>query len=469
MRLMVKYDLENCNINGCKNKHKDLFLCQFHFNIYLSDNKLKEKLNRLFRIVNNQATVKDKLIYYKFYFFHYLTGIHVPYIEHFPLETIFEHYKKKLYKENNYPFTIEQFASNFDYQENKYLDDIKVHFETKSFYEPIKLFVDNKDENKPTIIYFSLILIAFLITLISEFYGINLPHITPLKTMLICVFIGVGIVHTGIFFSNQSKTIINETIENKLFKESDDNKLFLKKSHRDIQRIRTMEENLWNIKGVMFASILFFIYKTVKENIIYDNISIILFTIITLTLGYCINILFSVIWENRYVITIIRHFNNFNFNIQLYNKNKNLGINNLKKFINAITLYNSFVIISLIIVLFITKIRNNQIPMPIKLIIWLFTIRNFTSIRFINPLIKSLKKQFIEVKQSELEALSSKSSASSITKYDFIDNLRLNIFINPRIIKEVLLYLTPILLSVIFLLFDDQIKSFFKNLYKIII
>jgi len=182
---MVKYDSETCNIKNCKNKQKDLFLCKYHYNIYVLDNEILNKLARLKRIVDKRATFKDKLTYYIYYFFHYLTGIHVAYIEHFLLETIFEHYKKKLYKENNYPFTIEQFVSNFDYQENRYLDDIKVHFETKSFYEPIKLFVDNKDENKPTIIYFSLILFALLITLISEFYGVNLPHITPLKTMLI--------------------------------------------------------------------------------------------------------------------------------------------------------------------------------------------------------------------------------------------------------------------------------------------
>lgn len=461
MRLMVKYNTELCNIKDCKNKQKSLFLCQYHYNIYVIDNDLKDKLARLERIVHNKATLKDKLTYYRFYHYHYLTGIHVAYIEHFPLETIFEHYKKGLYKENKYPFTIEQFVSNFDYKDNRYLDDIKVHFDTKSFYDPIELFANNKDENKFTLVYSILMIIVSLIIIVAGFFEIILPYEEPLKTTIISLFVGIGIIHSGIFFSNQSKTIINDSIEKKLFRESEENKLFLKKSHRDIQRIRTMEENLWQMKGAMTFSILFFIIKTIKENDTHSNLSMILFTLITLILGYNIKVLFSVIWENRYIITIIRHFDNLNFNIQLYTKNKSLGINNLKKFINAITLYNSFVIIGIIIVLFIGKFRGNQIPIPIKIFIWLYTIRNFTSIRFINRLIKSLKLQFNNLKQLELGSLSSKSSASSITKYEFIDKLRLNIFINKRVIKEILLYILPIILSIIIAVFDEQIKLLF--------
>lgn len=112
--MLVIYNKEKCNLSSCSNKQTENLMCGYHNHIYLENKQLKEKINRLERIVNGTSGFKDKFIYYRNFLIHYTTGIHVPYIEHYPLETIFLHHLPEVYKneESNLNFTVEQFVSN---------------------------------------------------------------------------------------------------------------------------------------------------------------------------------------------------------------------------------------------------------------------------------------------------------------------------------------------------------------------
>lgn len=316
--MLITYKTEDCNIKSCKNRQHDLMLCSLHYNNYIIDKKIKEKLERLKRITDKKASFKDKIIYLLNFTIHYSTGVHVAYIEHFPLETIFIHFQKRIYRHEKFNFSIEQFISNFGYKENRYLDNLKIKFDSISSSQPLHLFVSEKKLKKFTLFYTCLWLIYFFIYLYVKIANIQISYQHVWDILVITFMIGIGMVHTGISFSTKAKELINICLENKLYRDLSDNKEFIKKSHQDLQQIRTMEENLWIIKGSFFAFLTSLIVET-----IYNQYHTGIYKIsITLTLMILASILglkvFSIMWNNRYIIAMIRHFHSRAFKFEIY-------------------------------------------------------------------------------------------------------------------------------------------------------
>lgn len=85
----MKYDIEQCNINGCGNSIYKDGLCKDHYDFYMHESYVRDAHKDFVSLQNGTAGVKLKLRYILQLILHYAFAIPEPFVEHFPLEHIF--------------------------------------------------------------------------------------------------------------------------------------------------------------------------------------------------------------------------------------------------------------------------------------------------------------------------------------------------------------------------------------------
>ncbi|MDO6739350.1 hypothetical protein [Wenyingzhuangia sp. 2_MG-2023] len=457
-----------CNIKSCNNNHYDLLLCSFHFKCYIVDNNIKNKLSRLQRIVEKKANTKDIIIYRIHVLFYLTTGINVSYVERFPLETLYLHFKNKIYTEEKLNFSINQFFSNFEYEKNRELNLIKNHFlKTEKNLTPIKKFTFNKEAKKETI-YFIINTIVYLCT---YYYTKDQLHDNQLyfDNFSVLLVLSIAIIHSGIIFSNSAKDLINQSINKQLFNEKNENETFLKDVNKYLAHKKLMEK--WRITSII--TIILVNLKFCFNLIINNNFNITIDIILNLYL-YLSSLLLSIkvwnlLWRNSYTLGIIKKLKSFkSFKFELYDLDKNLGIGVIKSFVKSVLIYNMVVIFTFFIFIEQGNLKSHENFIVILGILLIFlAIYIYSSIEIFS-LIKTLKYQFQKLQKNELNNLSKSNSVSRITKYEFIEKLKLDFFLKNNTVLKTTLYIIPFIISHFISEFKNEINSSFLEFIKYI-
>ncbi|MGO9482425.1 MAG: hypothetical protein ACLP05_11680 [Candidatus Kryptoniota bacterium] len=90
------YRAHRCNISGCDEEVFDLLLCKTHFDRYITDDIAKKIQAVIAKAVLHTEGVKQKAIRRIFIMAHYIFSVHVPFAEHYPLESLFlYHYRPR--------------------------------------------------------------------------------------------------------------------------------------------------------------------------------------------------------------------------------------------------------------------------------------------------------------------------------------------------------------------------------------
>lgn len=450
--MLIEYNHKQCNIKSCSNKQSKNLLCSYHNNIYIKSAKIENKIQRLEKLVIGEANLKDKLVYYRNFFIHYTTGIHVPYIEHFPMETLFLYYLPKIHRDElpDNSFTIEQFISNFDYPENSYLDNIKVKENTTQFKVPFIAFASSKEKYNKAVWFGILWLFFFMVYTFLNSMIEFIPYKQYWTGIILILLNCFTVLITGIYFINSSKILIADAISNNLLNTPAKNREFLKNSHPFIEKIRTMEENLWFFYGILTAAIgrlIYDGYKNIqsgssKEYTIYFAYSIIATILVFLII--------KTIWNNRHLLKIVRRIPTDSLRFDLYEKNRNIGLSSVMSFYRSMAAYNLTVIVAYIFSIMYTRSVNIEMGFAPILIVSFFFAWNFSSPFILAFNFHKIKKAFQLKRLNEMKRLQNLTSASSIIKYDFLENLKLKFLPPIKILKTILtvtLYLTPIIMS----------------------
>jgi hypothetical protein len=466
--MLIEYKSNTCNIKDCQNPIKDYFLCTEHLEKYVYDEKLIKILQRLTRIINKEATIKDKIHYKLYYFLHYSTGIHVKYIEHFPNETIFLYHLSSIYKEENKKFTTEEFISDFDYKENYEIDSLKVKFSKDKFKEPLVEYSEIKIKSS-LLKFYGLLFIGYLLFLfIVNFFSFQSYLNSTFNELTLVFFLSYFIVKRGVLFFNNSKDLIKLAIDNKLYESKLDNNKFIINSHTTLRQIKSLEENKYGYYGLLISSFFiscgYFIYESYNKG--YPIGSILLNIPIILTGSFMSVILFSFIWNNRFIIPLVRRIKNHNIKFRIYDLEKKLGISILKDFLKSLSSYNLVIILTFFCLqYFLDGVKSNSIIIYIVLFLigW-----NFSSYIFIFRIKSFLKKQFKKEIKKEKKTLEKSNSNERFEKYSFINELKFELFPFKRVLIQSFKLFYPFAISYIISKHDIYIFELINKIIEFI-
>jgi len=163
---MEKYSTEICNVKNCNNKFHKILLCKKHYDRYIIDEKINLIQTNVFNYSIEKKTFSDYLKLFFYSLFHHTFNIHVYYIEHFPLESIFLYHYRKINIKNNEYYELNQFIEDFDYEQNYKVRNLKSLFKTKDSNKRLLEFANSKIKGWNTFM-FIVFFIVFFISLFS--------------------------------------------------------------------------------------------------------------------------------------------------------------------------------------------------------------------------------------------------------------------------------------------------------------
>jgi hypothetical protein len=467
--MLIEYKENTCNIKNCENSQENYFICKEHLEKYAYNDKLIETLKRQKRIILGNPNRKDKIYYKLYYLLHYSTGIHVKFIEHFPNETIFLFNLPKVYRRKNKKFTTEEFIADFDFSENYEIDSLKVQFSKSKFKEPLIEY----SESKLKVFLLKYYLIAFIsfsliLLIINQFSFKSLINKIFLQLTLV-YFLSYFIVKRGIIFFNKSKDLIKLALENNLYKSKKDNKDFILESHTTLRKVKSMEENKYIYYGNLISLFIFCVGYFSYQN--YINNYSIASTLINIPLIICVFfmsiILFSFIWNNRFIIPLVRRIRNKNIKFNIYSYKKDLGISILKDFLKTLSNYNLVIILTFFTLQYFFRLL--EIYPIISFVILLLIGWNISSYIFIFKIRSFLKKQFrneIKLEREKLEK--SNTNAVGFEKYKFLDELKFELFPIKKILLRIFNLTYPFVISYFIMKHDEYIFKIINELMEYI-
>jgi hypothetical protein len=461
--------MEKCKIKSCNNNHFDLLLCSYHYKCYAVDDNIKNKLSRIQRIIEKKANTKDKLIHRTYIIFYLITGINVPYVERFPLETVYIYFRNKIYTDKNLNFSINQFISNFDYEKNRELNLIKNDFlKIEKNLTDVKYFGSSKVARKNTIDYLQFLLMYLTIYFTCQIKDTKLENQIYFDNFSIFLVLSIAIIHSGIIFHNSTIDFVNKAISKKMFYDDSENKIFLKTVNKSLAIQKKMSKLLNTSLIIITFYNIRFCYRLIANNDFKFNSSIIAGLFLYAISWYLSLKIWRLLWVNSYTLSIVKILKSFkNYKFELYTLNRSLGIHYIKSFVRSVLVYNLIVIFAFFVLFERLNIYNDKYWVIFLILLSFLGIYINASLDIFR-LTRNLKKQFRKLKEKELFNLSKSNSVSRITKYEFIEKLKLVFFYKKDSIKKFILYLIPFIISHLISEFKDEINSSFMKIIEYI-
>jgi hypothetical protein len=90
------YHPTNCNIVGCDEPQNSLFLCKKHEADYLASASARRLQEEVVELLDGRADTLLRIRAYLWSRLHYITNVPVPFVEHFPLESLYLHHRRTL-------------------------------------------------------------------------------------------------------------------------------------------------------------------------------------------------------------------------------------------------------------------------------------------------------------------------------------------------------------------------------------
>ena len=461
-----KYSSTNCNVKNCTNRHYNLLMCKSHYDTYISDSKIESIQEKVFKYNFNKTTFKEKLIYLLHYLIHYTTAIHVYYIEHFPLESIFLFHYKKVLNGKNQKFTRHQFINDFDFEENVELQYLKTKFNSPDAHKPLEKFIAEDDSiNFPKFFmitsFFTIICYFILTTFLPEKFSISKLSFFTLLMFILSIYW---------YFNSKSlfnlKNIFQMAYENNLFKNKEDNDEFVTTSLPRINKINGKGELTSMQLGLINASILSTFGKMIYEN--WSNgVLQIFFTLI-------VGVFLLIIGINTHITSqyrILSHSSiiklcKYKMQFSLYDLDKSAGITELKKFLRSSLLYllTSLSIISFLILTTLNNKFTHEIYFILVILVSFLFFEIFNTINIIK-LSNQIKIQFNEEINKELSILDKSKTNSKFQKAEFINDLKLNLFLDSRMWLKLLRNFAIFLITFLINKYHEEIIDFIRNIW----
>jgi hypothetical protein len=462
---LIEYNPNTCNINNCDNPQDEYFICDKHKKQYVNDGKLISTLERQKRIIKGNSTLKDKLYYSIYFLIHYSTGIHVKYIEHFPNETIFLHHLPLVYQKKNKKFTTEEFIKDFEFEENYEIDSLKVNFSKDNYKVPLTEYSENKIKTN-ILKYYAIAFVAYTIFLIAV-------NLFSLKSFMNSVFIQLElvfflsyfIIKRGIIFFNKSKELFKLALGDNLYNSKKDNKDFIIESNYTLNKIKSLDENKFIMYGSLVGLSIFGTVSFISQNLDQDYSLFNTFLNIPLvvTSFFMGLILFSYIWNNRFIIPLVRRVKDKSIKFKIYNLSGDLGISILRDFLKTLSNYNLVIILTYVSIEYFFKISKLHFILSyflLFLISW-----NMVSYYFIFKIQDFLKNQFKTEVNKEKDKLEGSKARDRFEKHNFLNALKFEIFPLKRTIIRVFKLIYPFIISYIIMKHDKTIMEFAENVF----
>ncbi|WP_179005890.1 hypothetical protein [Winogradskyella forsetii] len=462
-----KYSIKTCNIKNCKRKHYDLLLCENHYEQYIISPKIHAIQSKVYKYNFLKLNLKDKLIYILNFFIHYTTTIHIFYIEHFPLESLFLFHRNKVLKEENRNYTKEQFIEDFNFDENIELQYLKTLFKTDDADKPLQDFIYKK--NNPLVPkYFSIG--SFAITIAYILLSAYMPDKFSNSKISVLIFL---MLFLSVYWYFNSKSIVNLknilklAYDNKLLKKKKKNEKFIRLSLPRINKINNRGELTANNLGFTFGIVLLVIGKSIYEN--WEKG----FFVVSFIFIIGIVLLFSTL--NAHLTTQIRMLSHTSITnlsknkiqFKLYELNELSGINELRLFLRnslSFLLVNIFMF-SFLVFLVLSKQHNTE-TILIVVFTCLFIFFEFYNIYKILKLSNKIKVQFNAAIKNELSNLDDSTSISKFKKAEFINKLKLNLFVDVKMWFNLLRNFLIFLITYLIYEHDNEIIEFIRNFYS---
>lgn len=460
-----RYSTSICNIKNCQNEHFDLLLCEKHFDIYITNAEVNKIQSNVYKYNFSKFEFNDKLLYARNYLIHYITGIHIKYIEHFPLESLFLYHYKSANNSESSDFLIQQFIEDFDFEENSELQYLKTKFKVVDSDKPLRAFISKNDNFKVSkyfvaVSYILTVLYILLIAISPEKFKI--PKLSFLFPLLILFSMSWTLNERSL---KTLKQIFALAYGNKLFKLKKDNEKFIVSTLPKINKINNREEFIWTNGGATIAIISVTIGKIIYENWDKDFIILILIAIS--------GVMFAIITFNAYcasiyrVLTInsIKYLNQNDIKFDFYDLEKAAGIKELKIFLRSSILH---VVLNLAMLIFIVLLVQTKVDLHYNFIhslIILLLLFELYNIYQILKVARRINLQFKTEIRDEISKLNIMKSTLKFRKADVINKLKLNLFFNAtfwsKFIWNFILFLTTYLINK----YDQEIIEFIKNVY----
>ena len=462
---MIKYNADICNIKNCDNKQDEYFICKKHKKQYVTDSKLISTLERRKRIIEGNSTLKDKLYYALYFLIHYATGIHVKYIEHFPNETIFLYHLSSVYQEKNKKFTTEEFITDFEFEENYEIDSLKVNFSKSDYKVPLREYSDNKIGNNILKFYAIAFLLYTIILIAVNLFSLKSFLNSVFIQLELVFFLSYFIIKRGIIFFNKSKELLKLALDDNLYHSKKDNKDFVIESHNTLNKIKSLDENKFIIYGGLVGVSIFGIVSFVTQNLDQGNslLSTLINSPLVLASIFMGLILFSYIWNNRFIIPLVRRIRNKKIKFKIYNLSGNLGISILRDFLKTLSNYNLVIILTYVSIEYFFRISKFYLVLSYLL---LFLISwNMVSYYFIFKIQAFLKNQFNSEVNKEKIRLEDSKARDRFEKHNFLNELKFELFPIRKTIVRIFNLMYPFIISYIIMKHDHTIMEFAEKVF----
>lgn len=346
----MTYKQHVCNINGCQEGIYRNYMCKWHYEFYIRDEKARELSDDVLAVYEGKATLGQKLLSWIHNFVHHFLDIPMTRYEHFPLEHIYLNALKT--EDRNDTERLAQVIKDFDIRENENISILQrltnVNNVESVKIRPIEAYLFRKEELPPKWpLLGSLLglLCIFIIVkycgleenVISDYFGV--PYFLFRKFFYLSVILLVG-VFCGLLFPKSYNNFAKRSYNLNLFDRVEDNITLLAQILYVKNRNMRADSYRYTLYGILTAvsiSILRF-YLSLHEVVDFYGVlipvSIILY-IVPIIYCYSISVLYFPIFESMKRIPL---------SLNLYHPDKMGGLEEYFSFLFKTFIYNETIL-----------------------------------------------------------------------------------------------------------------------------
>lgn len=242
----AKYHPIKCNIAGCEALGRSLSLCDRHQEQYLSTDRARQLQEDVVALRDGTSSAPLRIRAFLWSVLHYVTNAKVPYLEHFPLESIYLLHRRNLLARLSKPGSdihhanrkeLNKLIDDFDHPENETLEDLRLkrawHFSdprdaynrSLDFSEQLRMLVIIGP--KAYMHLTSIVFAAFMgIVLCEKHLGLHIqfPVALSLPRLVVMYFVCLGLVVGGLVFLNRIKPVLSRAQSHLLYADAADNR-----------------------------------------------------------------------------------------------------------------------------------------------------------------------------------------------------------------------------------------------------
>lgn len=244
--LLATYHPAECNIASCGSPQHKLFMCQAHFKRYVDSDQARVLMEEVYALSTGAAPTSLVRKARLNNVVHYLTNLSVPYVEHFPLESLFLYHRDRLLSQSatdapgrRFPKCREfkQLLEDFAYPTNQNIAALRTRYaqlcdDTRFLYSTEHRIADHLRE----LMLFSpsryLVVATIAVVLLSALssaevrsrFNSHLPEMLTPTWVTVAYLACVGIVVGGAVFLRRIDPVLNLAGQHKLYVSSEENR-----------------------------------------------------------------------------------------------------------------------------------------------------------------------------------------------------------------------------------------------------